>query len=440
MNTMRKTMMILLALLLSVLFVVSCDGDPKNEDLEGMSTIRITAGNNQTERTGAVLPKIMAVRVSDIVGEPKFGAPVFFSTEDPGAAVDPELGYTDRDGYAYARFRLGTVAGVQMVGVKSGNDSTTFNHTANALGCAEENPESACQWPRGHVFITTTSSSMITGLGSVLINFDPTTGGTEKVLETNHILRDIDFSSRGEMFVTTNEKVYKVLPATKMLEEYTDIPILTGSEIEFNMGGVLVLVGNTNVYKIGCPGVTAVQVAEYYGVNYENIAVDPVSRDFYIATGSGPLYNINFNVWDGMGDVTDNAVLILDTGIGSPRGMCVDMQGFLYISIDSNGNSRSVGRMKPGTETEPKWFDFFDYYGGTNNLTGRWGDITVHGDYLYIIDTRMNRLVVLDATGVTPEGKFVAEYPSEVFSAGLNDSERYGIAAVPEWSVCVEPN
>ena len=96
--------------------------------------------------------------------------------------------------------------------------------------------------------------------------------------------------------------------------------------------------------------------------------------------------------------------------------------------------------MKPGTETEPKWFDFFDYFGGTNNLTGRWGDITVHGDYLYIIDTRMNRLVVLDATGVTDEGKFVIEHPSEVFSADLSDSERYGIAAVPEWLICVEPN
>ena len=440
MNTMRKTVMILLALLLSLFLIVSCDGDPKDEDLEGVSAIRITAGNNQTERVNAVLPQLMAVRVSDIVGAPKFGAPVFFISEDPGAAVDPELAYTDRDGYAYARFRLGSVAGAQMVGVMSGSDSTTFSHTANALGCTEENPESACQWPSGHVFITTTSSSMITGLGSVLIDFDPATGGTEKVLETDLILRDIDFSSRGEMFVTTTEKVYKVLPGTKTLVEYTDIPILTGSEIEFNMGGVLVLVGNTNVYRIECPGVTAIQVAQYYIVNYENIAVDPVTRDFYIATGNGPLYNINFNVWDGMGDVTDSAVLILDTGIGSPRGMCVDMQGFLYVSIDSNGNSRSVGRMKPGTETEPKWFDFFDYFGGTNNLTGRWGDITVHGDHLYIIDTRMNRLVVLDATGVTDEGKFVVEYPSEVFSADLNDSERYGIAAVPEWLICAEPD
>jgi hypothetical protein len=120
--------------------------------------------------------------------------------------------------------------------------------------------------------------------------------------------------------------------------------------------------------------------------------------------------------------------------------MCVDIEGFLYVTIDSNDNSRSVARIKLGWEVEPKWFDFFDYFGGTNNLTGRWGDITVHGDNLYLIDTRMNRLVVLDVTGTTDETKFVIEYPSEVFSRDLSDSERYGIAAVPEWSVCVEPD
>lgn len=440
MNTAFKIVSILFILLLSSILLVSCDDNAQDKDLEGMTSIRITSGNLQTERVGAVLPELMVVRVSDLVGKPIFGAPVFFSTEDPGAVLDPPTAYTDRDGYASARFRLGSVAGGQMIGVRSGSDSTTFNHTANSLGCTEENPESACQWPSGHIFITTTSSSMITGLGSVLIDFDPGTGGTEKVLETDLILRDIDFSSRGEMFVTTTEKVYKVLPGTRTLEEYADIPILTGSEIEFNMGGVLVLVGNTNVYKIDCPGVTAVQIAEYYIVNYENIAVDPVSRDFFIATGSGPLYNINYNEWDGMGDVTSSGVFILETGIGSPRGMCVDTEGFLYVTIDSNGNSRSVARIKSGWGVEPKWFDFFDYFGGTNNLTGRWGDITVHGDYLYLIDTRMNRLVVLDATGTTDEGKFVVEYPSNVFSLELSDSERYGIAAVPEWLVCVEPH
>jgi sugar lactone lactonase YvrE len=431
-------LIVILSSMLFSLLLISCDGED-NEDLDGISRVVITAGNLQTERVGAMLPEVMTVRVTDLAGLPKFGAPVFFSTEDPGAAVNPEVVNADRDGYASATFRLGTVAGGQKVGVRSGTDSTTFNHTANALGCTEQNPESACNWPSGHVFITTTSSSLISGTGSALIDFDPETGITEKVLETPMILRDIDFSSRGEMYVTSNEKVYKVLPATRTLEEYADIPILTGSEIEFNMGGVLVLVGNTNVYKIGCPGTAATQIAEYYIVNYENLAVDPVTRDFYMATGSGPLYNIHWNEWDGMGAVTNTLRFELNTGVGVPRGMCVDTEGFLYVTVDSNGNSRSVARIKAGMGAEPKWFDFYEYFERNNQTTGRWGDITVHGDYLYLIDTRMNRLVVLDATGTDDASKYFAEYPGEEFSLDGSDSERYGIAAVPEWQSCLTP-
>jgi hypothetical protein len=439
MNIASKTVSTLLILLIFSIILPSCDGEEGNEDLEGLTRISIEGGNNQTERIGAVLPVPLTVKVTDIVGNAKFGAPVFFSTADADAVVDPEVAYTDRDGYAAASFRLGSVSGAQMVGAKSGTDSTTFNHTANALGCTEESAASACAWPSGHVFITTTSSSMIGGTGSVLIDFDPATGISEKVLETEMILRDIDFSSRGEMFVTTSEKVYKVISDTKVLQEYADLPVLTGSEIEFNMGGVLLLVGNTNVYTIGCPGTGASLLAEYYIVNYENLAVDPVSRDFYIATGSGPLYNIQYNEWDGMGEVTDSAVFTLETGVGSPRGMCVDKEGFLYVTIDSNGNSRSVARIRPGLTSDPKWFDFYDYFERNNILTGRWGDITVHGDYLYLIDTRMNRLVVLDATGTTDAEKYYAEYPDEAYSLDGSDSERYGIASVPEWNVCPEP-
>jgi hypothetical protein len=437
MSTSNKTASILFILIFPFSLLVSCSGDKTDDDLEGLSRIIISGGDHQTERVGAVLPEPMIVRVTDIAGQPKPGAPVFFSTQNPGAAVDPSMAYTDKNGYASAIFMLGSVAGAQAVGVRSGSDSTTFNHTAKALGCTEENPEGACQWPAGHVFITTTSSSMLTVVGSVLIDFDPETGTTEKVLETDLILRDIGFSSRGEMFVATNEKVYKVGPATKALTEYADIPVLTGSEIEFNMGGVLLLVGNTNLYTIGCPGQDVSLLSEYYLVNYENLAVDPVTRDFYIATGSGPLYNIDYNEWDGIGEVTGSVRFELNTGAGSPKGMCVDMEEFLYITIDSNDNARSVARIKPGMENDPKWFDFYDYFGGNNQLAGRWGDITVHGDYLYLIDTRMNRLVVLDATGTTDEEKFVTEYPDEVFSRSNSDSERYGIAAVPEWIVCL---
>ncbi len=421
-----------------VLFV-SCGGD-EDKDLEGMKNISIVSGDHQTERVGAVLPSPMVVKVTDLSGQPAYAEPVFFSTMDSGAAVDPATAYTDRNGFATARMRLGSVSGNQKVGARAGSDSTTFNHTAVQLGCSEENPESACQWPAGHVFITTTSSSMLSIVGTVLIDFDPQTGATEKVLETDLILRDIDFSSRGEMFVTTNEKVYKVNPSSKAMEEYTDLPVLTGSEIEFNMGGVLLLVGNTNVYTIGCPGTDASLLAEYYVVAYENLAVDPVSRGFYIATKSGTTYNIIYNQWDGRGPVSGTIRIDLDTGIGYPKGMCVDMAGFLYVTIDSNGNSRSVARIRPGLENDPKWFDFCAYFAGNNPESGRWGDITVLGDYLYLIDTRMNRLVVLNAAGTTDEEKFVEEFPSEVFSKKLSDSERYGIAAVPEWLSCAEPH
>jgi len=439
MNTVEKTVSILFVLLISTVSFLSCDENNK-EDLEDISRVSIASGNNQTERVGAVLPEPLTVRVTDMSGQPKYGAPVFFSTEDPGAAVNPGVVNTDRDGYASAVFRLGSVPGNQSVGVRSGTDSTTFDLTANALGCTEENPESACQWQAGHIYITTTSSALLAGTGSVLLDFDPETGNVEKVLETGLILRDIDFSSRGEMFVTTNEKIYKVLPASWTLEEYGDIPILTGSEIEFNMGGVLALVCNTNIYMVGCPGTPATRIAEFFTVNYENLATDPVSRDLYIATGSGPLYNIFLNSWDGMGDVTSSVRFELETGVGAPRGMCVDMDGFLYVTVDSNGNSRSVARIKAGQEIDPKWFDFFDYFGGNNITSGRWGDITVLGDLLYLIDTRMNRLVVLDCTGTTDETKFVGEFSSEDFSREGSDSERYGIAAVPEWQACPEPN
>jgi hypothetical protein len=442
MNTAKNSLATLFYLILLIplvsITISSCDNE-NGEDTEGLNRLLISGGNHQSERIGAVLPEPMTVRVTSITGDPVSNLPVFFTTDDAGAGINPPTVNTDNDGYASTYFRLGSNPGSQSVGVRAGNDSTTFNHTAVALGCTEENPEAACQWPAGHIFITTTSSSMIGATGSVLIDFNPETGYSEKVLETPLVLHDIDFSSRGEMFVITDNKVYKVLPDTKVLSEYTNLPVLTGSEIEFNMGGVLLMAGNTNIYSIGCSGADPVEVAEYYTVNYENLGTDPVSRNFYIATGSGPLYNIFYNEWDGRGSVTSSVRYEVETGIGSPRGMCVDMEGFLYITIDSNGNSRSVARFRPGVANEPKWFDFFSYFEGNNQLSGRWGDITIHGDHLYLIDTRMNRLVVLDATGTTDSEKYFAEYPDEVYSLEGSDSERYGIAAVPEWNVCLEP-
>ena len=78
MNTAIKTVSTLLIVLLFSIILPSCDGDEGNDDLEGLTRISIQGGNRQTERVGAVLPVPMRVKVTDILGQPKFGIPVFF--------------------------------------------------------------------------------------------------------------------------------------------------------------------------------------------------------------------------------------------------------------------------------------------------------------------------------------------------------------------------
>jgi len=442
MNKTLKALAALSVLFISVMsfsfLIVSCDGS-EDEENESMLRVSRAGGDNQSERVGAVLPQPLVVRVTGMTGGPSEGTPVFFTTGSLNAGIETPVAYTDSEGYASTGFRLGSEPGNQQVGVKIETDSTTFNLTADALGCTEEDPESACQWQTGHIYIVTTSSSMISGTGSVLISFDPDDGGTEEVLQTGLILHDIAFSSRGEMFLSTNDMVYKVDPGTKDLTPYMSLPVLTGCEIEPDMGGVLLMAGNVNVWNIGCQPGLAVQIADYTGLSYENLGVDPVSRDFYVASSGSTVYNIFHNEYDGRGNVTGSTRYEMTTGVGYMRGMCVDMEGFLYVTIDSNGNSRSVGRFKPGLSNEPKWFDFCNYYAGNNPASGRWGDITVLGDHLFLIDTYNNRLVILDATGTNEAERYITEYQSDVLSAPLSDSERYGIAAVPEWQVCIGP-
>jgi hypothetical protein len=128
----------------------------------------------------------------------------------------------------------------------------------------------------------------------------------------------------------------------------------------------------------------------------------------------------------------------MNTGVGIPRGICIDGDGVLYVSIDSDGINRSVGRLDPGVSNAPKWFDFFDYFSENDQTSGRWGDIAVYEDKLFLIDTRMNRFVVLWTEGTTSEEKWFASYPSTVFSEELTDSERYGIAVAPDLSCITE--
>ena len=212
---------------LSSLFVLSsCDDniDKYNNNLQ-QTKINIISGNNQSERIGVFLPTPMTVQITDILGNLRPGIQIFFSTSDSGAVVTPPSSITNSDGLASCRFQLGTKPGEQHVSVTSQNDSTLFTATAEQLQCPEESPETINPWPSGHIFISTNYSSLITGTGSVIIDFNPLTQIITPVLETNEIIIDLSFSSRGELYVTSDTRIFKVKPtAPSNLESYKFLP------------------------------------------------------------------------------------------------------------------------------------------------------------------------------------------------------------------------
>jgi hypothetical protein len=67
MNTAHKIVSMIFILLIFSMILVSCD-DSSDDDLEGMTRISKTSGDNRTERVGAALPQPMVVRVTDLVG------------------------------------------------------------------------------------------------------------------------------------------------------------------------------------------------------------------------------------------------------------------------------------------------------------------------------------------------------------------------------------
>ncbi|MFA4949036.1 MAG: hypothetical protein WC674_11110, partial [Candidatus Krumholzibacteriia bacterium] len=193
------------ALAASLAFVAlaqfSCDENPSDSS----SNLRILAysGNNQTERVGASLPAPLVVKVTDLLNNAKPGVAVEFSSHaEPFASVTPQIATTDANGLASCRFQLGTRVGTQHVWATISQDSTVLTATAVAVACEEEDPEGICVWPSKHIFIATTSSSLLSGAGSVVIDFNPANGDITKVLETTDRIDGISFSPRGELFVS----------------------------------------------------------------------------------------------------------------------------------------------------------------------------------------------------------------------------------------------
>ena len=406
--------------------LVSCEESTTEEDTRDISRIEIVSGNSQSERVGALLPEPLVVEVADILGDPKKNIEVRFAIDAAGGSVTPSVTTTDDLGLASTLCRLGTTPGAQHVGAAGGGDSTFFTLSAVAIGCDEEDPNAACVWPEDHVFITTTSSDLISGTGSVLIDFDPASGAVEKVLETTEILVDLAFSPRGELYVATNSAVYKVDPVSKTLALFTAIVATGGLEIDGNPGGVLGSISDGGFVRIGCPPDVNL-VFSLTGVDYEALTILPGTRTIVVPEGSGTSRNVRSWAWDGRSDAAVLlGSLILDVGTGVPRGACSDGEGTVYITVDGNDAQRRIARITASGTVEPAWFDFYTHFGGNATQAGRWGDITLLGDRLFLIDRRNDRLVA-----ISTDAQWDESWESDSFSLPGSESERYGIASPP---------
>lgn len=433
--------LLLFAVLFAALAALSC-GEEVTEPGEGSSAPRITisSGDNQSDRTGAQLIEPLTIRVTNQIGSPFVGMPVEFSTGNPGAVVTPAITNTNADGYASCRFTLGTVPGNQNVTATITNDAKSFTETALAIGCPEDGVDRVCHWPSGHIFITTTSSSLITGSNvSALFDFDPGDDSIERVLQTTENLLDLSFSSRGELFVTTSRAIYKVNHLTKQMEFYGTYGATKNVELVENPGGIMAGISDNEIFDVTCPSNIFTIIYNYVPffatILPENFACHPLTRDLYIIKGSAPLRYFVQADWDGRSPLTDldldSPGTMIDTGTGEPRGMCVDSMGTAYISNDGvDALPRKIIAVTADKEIST-FFDFYVYYDRNNIQAGRWGDITILENKLYLIDRRNDRLVVIDIT--ERGGMMNREVRSDIFSLPYEEHERYGIAASPNW-------
>ncbi|MCX5754084.1 MAG: hypothetical protein NTW97_10675 [Candidatus Krumholzibacteria bacterium] len=409
----------------------SCDENPSDNS----SKLRITAysGNNQTERAGAMLPAPLVVRVSDILGNAKPGVPVEFSSHgEPLASVNPQTAATDANGFASCGFKLGTRVGTQHVWATTAEDSTVFSATAVALACPEENPAKICQWPAGHIFIATASSSLMSGSGSIVIDYNPANGEITPVIETSNPIDGISFSSRGELFVSSPNRIWKVNHETPALEDYIAWAGDLHISMDPNPGSILAGLAITGPVRIDCPSseVSSILAPHTFNNNlkWQTVAVDPVTRDIYMISESLPTSYALWRVyWDGRtSEPSFDVVKILSVGAAAPAGMCVDSTGTVYIVFDGNDSYRRIVSVTSTGTVDYDFFNFYTYYGGTSIEAGRWGDIAYLGGKLYVIDRRNDRLVI-----ISKHGTWLDEVKDPAFSRPLDEIHHYAICASP---------
>lgn len=417
---------------LGIVLFSSCEENQQEEDIL-KQYLQIYSGNYQSERAGAQLADPLVVRVRNILNDPQEGVTVNFFTDVSDAVVTPAIATTDENGMASCYYTLGSGEGTQRVQAAIAQDTVVFTEYSEAIACSEESPQELCSWPTRHIFIATTGSTLLSGAGTVIIDYNPESRTIAKVLETNDLLDGISFSSRGELFVSTPGAIKKVDPLTHELMPYINYSGGQPLSLDPNPGGVLAALSQNGPMKIGCPPSEIsllLPPGSFANILWKNIAVDPVKRDFHFVTKNSSIsYTLWRLPWDGRSPAESQEVLaVMNVGASEAAGMCIDSSGTVFVVFDGNDNFRRIVSVESKGEIDYSFFDFYARAGGNNIEAGRWGDIAYLDGKLYLIDKRNDRLVT-----ISREGTWLDEHSNTAFSRPLDESEHYAIAASPDW-------
>jgi hypothetical protein len=99
------------------------------------ASLVLISGDGQSAAAGSQLPNPVVVRLVDAQGNPLEHGAVAWVVGAGGGSVTPESGQTDRDGFASARWTMGSSAGSNTLSaVASGVGIVTFTATATGGG------------------------------------------------------------------------------------------------------------------------------------------------------------------------------------------------------------------------------------------------------------------------------------------------------------------
>jgi hypothetical protein len=426
----------LLAVTVSILIMMQCSSTQEPEPPTG---IEMVSGNDQYYIHGTTLAEPLVVRATTKSGSPAESALIRFQVTGGNAVLSASLVRTNADGLASVLLTLSPENGINTVraSLEINTDKyVVFTATSSDFPCREaETSHSVDYGPSGNLLLATFKSAIYssdeTNAGIVMIG--STVTGLKEFPTDIFITTvwDIALSPRGDLFLAKSAVIDEIVKVGTdgSVTPFAILEDPDGAELATNPSGLVVGCDRKGPFLIGCDKtVHRFDGASYPsgGINNNALAVDPTTEDiYYISTIDLTLYRLPVDSFSATGPPEEAASLSMDEAIGA-RGMVADMDGTVYILVDTTSTKELIKIDSQGDKTGA--FDFFSR--GPGNLAGTQRDLALdrNAGKLYTIDTLNNQLLYFFTSA---PNQVYTVMTSEDISTSDFSGERVGLVVLP---------